>query len=92
MSNMVFHSLIYQLEEDGKGFAIKEAGRFNLKNTNEIIFSPTSNFYALVNKDINSAHCGILETVYTRKEKNRLISEITRTYNNLSYMDNAAFD
>lgn len=56
------------------------------------MFSPTSGFFALINKDINTAHCGILETGHTRKEKGKFVSEITRTYNNLSYMDHAAFD
>lgn len=56
------------------------------------MFSSNSNFFALINKDINSAHCGIMETGFTRKEKGKLISEITRTYNNLSYMNNAGFD
>lgn len=33
-----------------------------------------------------------METGFTRKDKGKLISEITRSYNNLSYIDSAAYD
>lgn len=89
---MVFHSQIFHIEEESKSFTIKDAGRFNNKNTKEIMFSNNSGFFVLINKDINSAHCGIMETGFTRKDKGKLVSEITKTYNNLSYINNAAYD
>ena len=89
---MIFHSQLYQIEEESKSYAIKDIGRFPNRNTNEILLSSNGTFFALLNKDPNSAHCGIVETGYTRKDKGKIISEITRTYPNLSYIDYASFD
>ena len=33
-----------------------------------------------------------METGHTRKDKGKLVSDITRTYNNLSYMNQASYD
>ncbi|KAL4443207.1 hypothetical protein ABPG74_002274 [Tetrahymena malaccensis] len=90
--SMIYHTQIFHIEEESKSYTIKEAGRFNNKNTNEILFSNSSGFFALINKDTGSSYCGYMETGFTRKDKGKLISEITRSYNNLSYIDSAAYD